>query len=746
MHLYNNRPAKPAFRIGKKLMNRPGKVIAIVFVLFLADFSSTAASQNQSKRPVVGLALSGGGSLGLAEIGVLRYLEEHRIPVDVIAGTSIGGLLGGLYATGHDPAFLEKFVDNADWKELLRASARFENLSVAEKQDWNRIKGVYSIPLRKGLALPGGVNTGQALVRMLSGETSAYWDVQDFNDLPIPFRCVATDLISGEPFVLRDGHLVEALRATMAIPGIFTPLERDGRLLVDGGVVNNLPTNIVKDMGADVVIAVTLHAVQPRGGDLQNLSDVVRRAAELAVIQNEIQQARLADIELAIPVPNAGLIDFSSTSSLIEAGYQTAARNESILEKLSLSAAEWQTYQQNRRSRERKVPDIGPLISVTAGDPTTEKSATHELNRETNSEISRRQLEDVLSSLTATSGLPNAYYGWHSDSGKSGYQVKLEARPAAEMMLIPSLFYQLSSGEPGRPAFRLAGSTVLKNAYKSKFLGAIELGSNLGVLFEYYHPLDGTGYFIAPGLTVERTHFYHYTGEDRSDETRSRGSVSLFIGMGTWRHLQFRIGGRAGADRYSGPAIVNGITSFNTTFVNPEIKAIINTQDSGLLPSRGFRLNAASGWSFREHSFPYIEMNFDHFQPLGKQFTWIAMGRTDTSLGRKLAFYDRFTAGGLNDMDAYRYHEIRGDTVLIGGSGILYRGANLQGKQYWPIFGAWYQAAIADPISGDFESRQSAALGVFTPTPLGLAGATFSFDLKGAMRFRLSLGSFWNRP
>jgi NTE family protein len=746
MFFCNNLPSKTNFCLGKELMHRARKVIAMVFILFLADFSSTAASQDEPKRPVVGLALSGGGSLGLAEIGVLRYLEEHRIPVDVIAGTSIGGLLGGLYATGHDAAFLEKFVDSADWNELLRASARFENLSVAEKQDWNRIKGVYSIPLRKGLALPGGVNTGQALVRFLSGETSAYWDVQDFDDLPIPFRCVATDLISGEAFVLRDGHLVEALRATMAIPGIFTPLERDGRLLVDGGVVNNLPTNLVKDMGADVIVAVTLRAVTPAGGDLQNLPDVVRRAAELAVVQNEIQQARLADIVLAIPVPNAGLIEFSSTSSLIEAGYQTAVRNASILEKLSLSGAQWQAYQQNRRSRERKAPELGPLISVTAGDPTTQRSAALDLNRKTNSEISRSELEAVLSSLTATSGLPNAYYGWHSESGKSGYQVKLEPRPAAETMITPSLFYQLSSGEPGRPTFRLAGTTVLKNAYKSKFLGAIEFGSNLGVFFEYYHPFDGTGYFIAPGLTVERTHFYNYTGEDRSDETRSRGSASLFFGMGTWRHLQLRIGGRAGADHYSAPAIVDGIASLNTTFVNPEIKAIINTQDSGLLPSRGFRLNAAAGWSFREHSFPYIEMSFDHFQPLGKQFTWIATGRTDTSLGTKLGFYDQFTAGGLNDMDAYRYQEIRGDTVLMGGSGILYRGANLHGRQFRPIFGTWYQIATADVLSGDLESRQSAALGIFTPTPLGIAGATFSFDLKGTMRFRLSLGSFWNRP
>jgi outer membrane translocation and assembly module TamA len=139
-------------------------------------------------------------------------------------------------------------------------------------------------------------------------------------------------------------------------------------------------------------------------------------------------------------------------------------------------------------------------------------------------------------------------------------------------------------------------------------------------------------------------------------------------------------------------------------------------------------------------------MDFDHFQPLGKQFTLMGMGRTDTSMGRQLAFFDQFTAGGLTDMDAYRYQEIRGDTVLIGGGGILYRGANLQQKQFRPIFGSWYQAAFVNPRSDTSESRQSAALGVFTPTPLGIVGATLSFDLKGSIRFRMSIGSIWNRP
>src|SRR5262245_49777147 len=168
---------------------------AALFCAILLPIFSLHAVDAQARRPVVAIALSGGGALGLAHIGVLRYLEEHRIPVDRIAGTSMGGLLGGLYATGHDAADLEKIFREADWDDMLRLTPVFQDRSVAEKQERNRITGNYSIQLGRGFTLPAGINTGQSLVLLLSGETAAYADVRNFDNLPIPFRCVATDLL-----------------------------------------------------------------------------------------------------------------------------------------------------------------------------------------------------------------------------------------------------------------------------------------------------------------------------------------------------------------------------------------------------------------------------------------------------------------------------------------------------------------------------------------------------------------------
>ena len=657
----------------------------------------------------------------------------------------MGGILGGLYATGHDAAELEALVGRADWNELLRSTPKHEDRPIAEKQEWNRVTGMYAIPLRGGFALPSGINSGQPLVRLLSGSTAAYWDVQSFDDLPIPFRCVAVDLVTGEQFILRDGHLVEAMRATMAIPGIFTPVEWNGRILADGGLVNNLPTDVARQMGSDVVIGVTLRLPEVDAGGLDTLPTIVRQTMNIAVLQNEMRNVPLANIELKIQLDRQGLMDFNDTHSLIQAGYDTARANSAVLDKLVLSPSDWEEHLRLRKSRERKIPSTGPLFNVIASHPGIQKDAQAELSRKIGPETSIASLEATLSGLTAATGLPNSFYGWHSEGDRAGYQVKLETRQAAEIALRPSFFYHYSDGEPGRPTFKFAVTSVPKNSYKSRFMGSLSLGSNPALTFEYYHPFSGNAYFVAPGFSLERVRFSQYLEDSRLDASRDRFFGSVYFGIGTWRHVQLRVGARAGVDKYGAPVPANGIEPTDTGFANPEVVGIINTQDSGVLPTRGVRLNASTGYSFREHAFPYLELNFDHFHPVGEKFTAFVRGRADSTMGTKVSFYDQFTAGGFNQLDAYRYQEIRGDTLLMLGGGFLYRGMNPNNTSFRPLFGAWYDAASIDWKTDTSDFKNSASVGVFSPTPLGLIGLAVSFDMNGSARFRLSLGSFWNR-
>ena len=719
-------------------------VAGISILLVVSTFVAQESAAPPRRR--IGLALSGGGARGLAHIGVLRFLEEHRIPIDRIAGTSMGGLLAGLYATGQSSADLEKIARNAQWSDLLRFASSYEDRPVAEKQEWNRVSGQWTFRFGKRLSFPAGINSGQQLALMLSRETIAYSGVESFDDLPIPFRCVATDLLSGDAFVLQEGSLPKALRATLSLPVIFTPVEWNGRVLIDGGLVNNLPTDVVRDMGADFVIGITLRASSMERTELNTLTDVLRQSVAIATLQNERRNTQLADLVVAVPLDNKVFLDFENLSATIESGYQAARQNGEALKTLSLSPQEWDEYLRLKNSRRRTGQTSGPLVAVRSPQANIQENATKELSRKSGSSVSEHKLEDNLTGLTAATGLPSASYRWQSAPASEGYRVDLEPRPESQLLLRPSIFYGYSKGEPDRFTLRLNSTAILKDAYKSRFLTDLFIGYNPGIRSEYYHPFDGSPFFIAPGFLVQRTTFPSYNGPVRSDSTRDRFAGSLYFGIGTWRYLQLRMGAQAGYDRYSEPVTLDGVASKSTAFVNPEIVGVVNTQDSGQLPTRGTRINGSLGWSARDRSFPYVKTDFDHFQPLGVTTSVFTLGNVASSFGHDLTFYDQFTAGGLTHMDAYRYQELRGNSVLAVGGGFVYRGLKLKNAAFRPYLASWYEVARLDLGVQGWQTRQSTSVGMFAPTPLGITGLILSFNEKGEARFRLSLGSFWNRP
>ena len=235
-------------------------VLIIGFAVSIAEpafAAETIAESTQNDRPRIGLVLGGGGARGAAHIGVLKELERMRIPVDAIAGTSMGAIIGGLYATGMNADELESLVSSMDWAAALSDKPARKDLSFRRKQDDRE----YPINLELGLrgtdfVLPQGVIQGQKLDLLLRDLTSRASHVRDFDDLPIPFRAIASDIVAGEAVVLARGDLSQAIRASMSVPGVFTPASIGGRLLVDGGLIGNLPIDVMRSMGVDIVIAV----------------------------------------------------------------------------------------------------------------------------------------------------------------------------------------------------------------------------------------------------------------------------------------------------------------------------------------------------------------------------------------------------------------------------------------------------------------------------------------------------------
>src|SRR6201987_3522433 len=232
--------------------------LAVFLVCFTPISGSTQETSSSARQPKLGLVLEGGGALGLAHIGVIQYLEERHIPVSYIAGTSMGGLVGGVYATGRDPAEVRDLVKGINWDEVISGQIVYNDLSFRRKQDAREYPSGLEFGLRKGVQFPSGFNSGQQVDLILDRVALPYSQLQSFGDLPIPFACVATDLVTKGEHVFRSGPLDLALRSTMSLPGIFTPVVHEVHIFVDGGLMNNIPVRVAKEMGAEVVLGVHL--------------------------------------------------------------------------------------------------------------------------------------------------------------------------------------------------------------------------------------------------------------------------------------------------------------------------------------------------------------------------------------------------------------------------------------------------------------------------------------------------------
>jgi len=718
------------------------QVAALLFVSICA-LHSQAGPEVAGRRPArVGVALSGGGALGLAHIGVIRYFEEHHIPIDDIAGTSMGGLVGGLYAVGMDSQQMTRLAEHADWDALLNPNPRFIDQPVVDKQQWNRTFGNLTLRFGKGLSLPAGLNSGESLALLLSRNTLAYSEVTDFDKLPTPFRCVATDLISKNEVVLGHGSLALAMRATMSIPAIFTPVRMDGMVLVDGGIVDTIPVAVVRGMGAQKVIAVAFRSPTPKPEQLKSLPDILLQVTSVASEQNERRSLASADLIIWVDTNRFSLTDYREWRAIIQLGYEAAQKKAAELKQFEVSAEAWKRYIQFRDARMRTAHDRGPVVAVTGPNPAFERKAQAEIHRKLGDQaVPQHKLEGVLTGMVAATAVPGASYGWQEGPGKrEGYKVNFAQRPGDQVLVRPSFQFELSPGEPSRTILRISTATVFENTYKDRLLTTINIGYDSGIQTEYYRPFGGSAFFVAPALFVGRYHVNSYQGPVRSSDTRDRFGGSLYGGIGTWRFAQLRVGMQAGYDSYSSSQSVDGIKAVSGGFAAPEVRWIFDSQDSGELPTRGTLAEGAIGYTFRNISYPYLQHRFSTFLPAGHLLSLFARAQDDTSFGRKLDHFEQFTGGGEGQLSAFRYQEFHANTMLTAGAGAIIHRPIAWRPSVYPGLVVSYEIGRFDLGSQGWQTHQSTSAGIFFPTPIGAAGLTLSFDEAGKARLRLMIG------
>lgn len=329
------------------------RIILYVILLFSFTHLFLLSACGQTKRPSVGLVLSGGGAKGLAHIGVLKVIDELGIPIDYVGGTSMGSVVGGLYAIGYSGKEIEALTLAQDWGTLLTDKLERQVLSVYEKDDYDKYFVSFPFDSLK-IILPSGLGAGQNISMFLSKMALPVTGEHNFNNFPRPFLCVATDIVSGKEVVLREGYLPDAIRASMAIPTIFTPVEIGDYYLVDGGLQNNFPVDHVKAMGADIIIGVNLGLKEYSKKELENLTTVLEQSLFFHAKERNKANQKLCDVLLSPDVYASSAASFSDVETLIAVGEDIARKN---LEKL-LVYADTQSYiEQKANIADVKVVD-----------------------------------------------------------------------------------------------------------------------------------------------------------------------------------------------------------------------------------------------------------------------------------------------------------------------------------------------------------------------------------------------------
>lgn len=306
----------------------------LLIILILTACSVVVFSQD---RPRIGLTLSGGGAKGFAHVGVLKVLEREGIPIDYITGTSMGAIVGGLYAMGYSPEQLEEIISTADWDNLLGGGIERRELSMELKRYDSRY--MLSLPVEKRkVKLPSGLISDHRVFNLLSRLTVPVHAVYDFEDLSIPFACIGTDIITGEAVVLDKGSLAEAMRASMSLPSIFPPIEVQDHLLVDGGIVRNFPVSDIRDMGADLVIGVDVSAPLKDREELTTFIDVLDQSSSFRGASSNEEERKLVDILIKPDISGISLASFGEAKKIVLRGEQAADKITDQLQALADSA------------------------------------------------------------------------------------------------------------------------------------------------------------------------------------------------------------------------------------------------------------------------------------------------------------------------------------------------------------------------------------------------------------------------
>ncbi|HEY7574321.1 MAG TPA: patatin-like phospholipase family protein, partial [Thermoanaerobaculia bacterium] len=486
---------------------------ALLAGLFLAVLGGTAAEaqeapppESSGRRPRIGLALGGGGARGAAHIGVLKVLEELRIPVDYIAGTSMGSVVGGLYCVGYSPERLNQIIAKVDWANLFVDSAPRRDIAYRQKENDYFVPPGVTLGLARGISLPAGLVAGRKLSFLLNTLTLPAVSVENFEKLSIPFNAVAADARTGLPVVLSEGSLARAIRASMAIPVVFTPVRIGNHLLIDGGEAENLPVQTVRAMGAEFVIAVDVASSSEIPEEApQSVAEMLGRVIDLPLLRNTMESRKLANLVITPDLKGLSSGDFAKATEIVPRGTAAAEAAREKLSHLSVSEEEYAEWRKTHRAPPDETP---PMLDAVVVDPIPDfdsRRIERIIASRPNLPFNASVLQADMRRIAGMGLWQNVEFQLQREDGKNVLHIIATPKSWGPTYVSAGIDFDISEADA---AFDLS---ILVDATELNHLGAdwktgLRLGTEIGVASKFYQPLEWEGrFFVGPAAGAVQT-------------------------------------------------------------------------------------------------------------------------------------------------------------------------------------------------------------------------------------------------
>jgi NTE family protein len=659
---------------------RPPHFLLLILALCCGVLASSAATA-QLPEPVVaaparqsvGLVLSGGGARGGAHIGVLKALEELRVPVDYVAGTSIGAVIGGFYVSGMTVVDLEQLVESLEWETAFLNVTPRQLKSFRRKRDDDSFLVNQKPGLNDGeFELPIGLVQGQVIDMIISRETLRASQVQDFDQLAIPFRAVAGDIVTGEAVVLSSGSLARAIRASMSIPAALSPIDIDGRLLVDGGIAMNLPVEVARAMGAEVVIAVDISSDLLGRETLRSVLDITSQLTNLLTRNGTLDQREKLTATDLLLVPRFSdeltSMDFARMRETIQTGYDTVMQNRAQFEQLALTEEQYQAHLAARRDpRMRELPVV-EFVRLENDGPVADSVVDARLGAiELGAPLDVDAVETAMNTVYGLDYYQNVRYGLVSDSDGTGIELELDAREWGPNYLQLGMNY--SSAADSDSLFGLAASylSTAINPLGGEWRATAVIGDEPALIADLYQPFGPKGlYFYAPSLNLVSTQFNVYEGDERVTEAQLR-EATLEFALGrellTWGEYRFGLRAARGAFdlRVGDPSYISEEDFRRGEFFG---RFSVDTMDSVSFPREGAQ--AVLEWRASRQQLLDADADFDQlllaasYAKTWGRHTMLTTLRWDATISGVAADSRLYRMGGFFDISGLNRNQLSG--------------------------------------------------------------------------------------